>query len=80
MKEVLDALKDAIDLESRVSKEWRDKHDSEAVAFRAELLSEIQPFKEFRMSLTWFWRIALAVSGLVWSVIKGWAWLKDHVK
>lgn len=76
----MEELKRMFEDETQRNKDWQEKHDREAFAFRTELLGEIQPFKEFRMSLTWFWKIVLGVSGLVWSVIKGWAWLKEHVK
>jgi hypothetical protein len=78
--DVINEVKALIEAEAFRNKEWQDKHDREALDFRTQILAEIRPFQEFRLSLSWFWRIALAVSGLVWSVLKGTAWLKDHLK
>jgi hypothetical protein len=80
MKEALDALKEAIDAESKLSKEWREKHDFDAFAFRKEILEKIRPFEEFSTGLSMLWKILLGLSAFIMSIVKGWAWVKDHVK
>lgn len=83
MKEALDGLdllREAFAVESQLSKEWRQKHDDEALAFRKEILEKIRPFEEFSSGLSMFWKIVLAVSALVMSVVKGLALIKEHYK
>lgn len=77
---VLEELKKFVEEESRISRDWREKHDRDAVAFRTEILGKIRPFEEFSSGLSMLWKILLGVSAFIMSIVKAWAWIKDHVK
>lgn len=76
----MEELKRMFEEETQRNKDWQEKHDRDASIFRKEIMDEIKPYKEFAQGLSFTWKILLAISAFIMSVIKAWAWIKEHVK
>lgn len=77
---IVQELKKFVEEESLRNKEWQEKHDREASTFRKEILEKIRPFEEFSNGLSVTWKLLLGVSAFVMSIVKAWAWVKEHLK
>jgi hypothetical protein len=78
--DVINEVKALIEAEAFRNKEWQDKHDLEANKFRSEILEKIKPYEELSTVAKWIWRIGAGLGAGVFAGIKGWLWLKDHLR
>lgn len=77
---MINEVKRLIEAETLRTREWQEKHDTEANLFRDRTDKRLEAVEDYFRGISWGWKILLSLAALAGSVIKIWSWAKDHLK